>query len=263
MKFLMSINHKFMELNPKDLISLVKDKIDGFEIAININNNEEVEYLKELALECKKNNLHFQVHGDSSLRINQQKDFFTILGTLSDILGYKINVVMHPIIAGSIAASTQSTTEYTNKLTKEANLNKIMISLENLNDFGSENRLNKEEVIPIISNNDHLYFTYDIGHELVESGDIIKVDDWIILKMSNIHVHTMNHIYSLGFDHKPIYKHDEHWNKIIKSLKTLKMQGYHGSVVFEYDLYACYGSNLKEKIADYAKSIEYVEDRLK
>lgn len=50
----MSINHKFMELNPKDLISLVKDKIDGFEIAININNNEEVEYLKELALECKK-----------------------------------------------------------------------------------------------------------------------------------------------------------------------------------------------------------------
>ena len=73
----------------------------------------------------------------------------------------------------------------------------------------------------------------------------------------------MNFNYSFGFDHKPIYKNDKYWNELIKGLIFLKINNYEHGIVFEYDLYACYGNDLKEKIVSYAKSIDYVAERLK
>ena len=266
MKCLMSINHKFMKYSPSELIDIIKKYsiyVDGFEIFVNVHDDKEVNYLKKMTFECKKNNLHLQIHGNSSLNINEQESFFSILNEISDYLGYKINVVIHPLTSDSLSKSIEETIIYINKLLKIANLNKIIISLENLNDIDENDRLGKSEVIPIVANNDGVYFTYDIGHEIVNYGQLTNIDSSFISMISNVHIHTMRFDYSGGFDHKPIYKYDKYWNEIIKGLLFLKINNYDGSVVFEYDLYACYGSNLMEKIISYSKSIDYVAERIK
>lgn len=49
----------------------------------------------------------------------------------------------------------------------------------------------------------------------------------------------------------------------MKTITLLKINKYDGPIVFEYDLYACNGENLTDKIIDYAKSIDFVAERLK
>lgn len=266
MKCLMSINHKFMEYSPRELINIIKSNsnyVDGFEIFIDIFDENQVKYLKNISFECKKNNLHLQVHGNSNLDIETQKIYFDMINELSDYLEYKINIVIHPLTDHTKEDSINKTTKYVNDLIEIANLNKVIISLENLNDIDTEDRLSKSEVIPIVANNDNLYFTYDIGHELADYGNLININSSLIPLMSNVHIHTMNFNYSFGFDHKPIYKDDQYWNKIIKGLIFLKSNNYDKSIVFEYDLYACYGDNLTEKIISYAQSIDYIAQRIK
>lgn len=266
MKCLMSINPKFMEFSPKDLVELIKENsnyVDGFEVYINIDEENQIDYLKELSHECKKNNLHFQVHGESTLPIKKQKKYFNILNEISDYLKNKINVVIHPITCDTILNSIEATTKYIEDLLSIVDLNKVIISLENLNDYEQEDRLSTAEVLPIIANNDDLYFTYDIGHEIAENGYLTNIDKVFIPKISNVHIHTVNSIYSDGYDHKPIYKDDKYWNDIITSLNFLKINHYKKSIVFEYDLYVCPGENLSQKIISYAKSIEFVAERIK
>lgn len=266
MKCLMSINEKFMKYTPKDLVDLVKENskyVDGFEIYINASDKNQVDYLKQISFECNKENIYLQIHGDSSLSMEQQQQFLILLNEISDFLGYKINVVLHPITSTSIADSIKVTTIYMAQVIEMADLNKVVISLENLNDYLEEDRLNKEDIIPIIANNEHLYFTYDIGHEISEYGNLTGIDDLLLSRLSNVHIHTINYHYSEGFDHKPIYEHDQCWNKLIKGLTYLKNNHYDKGIVFEYDLYECPGEDLKEKIISYAKSIDYVAERIK
>ena len=75
--------------------------------------------------------------------------------------------------------------------------------------------------------------------------------------------YTFNSFFSEGYDHKPIFKNDEHWNEIIKGILFLKRNNYDKSIVFEYDLNTCPGNNIKEKIISYCESIDYVSERIK
>lgn len=266
MKSIMSINRKFMEYSPKDLIEIVKSKselIDGFEISINYNDNDELNYLKELAFECSKNNMFFQVHGNSSLDIDTQVSFFKELYSISDELGYKINVVLHSVTGKDNDESIILTTNYLNELSEKIDNSKTIISLENLNDTYDDDRLDLEQITPIAFNNENIYCTYDIGHVIADYGKITDIDENMIPLLTNIHIHTHNGEYSQGFDHKPIFKNDEYWNEIIKGITLLKLYKYDGPIVFEYDLYACPGDTTLDKIYSYIESMEFVTLRIK
>lgn len=266
MKTLMSINKKFMELSPSELIELVSANskyVNGYEISINFDNEEEVKYLCELAFLCYKNKLRFQVHGNSNLNMDKQVSFFELLYPLSDMLGYKINVVLHSINNINKEDSIRLTRDYLEELEDKINNNKCIISLENLNDDFGFDRLDLNDIKPIVMNNENIYCTYDIGHALDDFDDVINVDDAMIELITNVHIHTRNRVFSRGFDHKPIYKGDTYWNEILKAITFLKLNKYDGPIVFEYDLYACNGKNLTDKIIDYAKSIDFVAERIK
>lgn len=51
-------------------------------------------------------------------------------------------------------------------------------------------------------------------------------------------------------------------NRKCMELSSLKLNKYNGCIVFEYDVYACYGDNLKDKIISYCHSIDDVSERL-
>jgi len=266
MKSIISINKKFMEYTPYELINIIKNNskyIDGFEIYIDYHNQEENEYLKELANYCKKYNYHFQVHGNSSLSVEEQLNFLTNLEEISDFLEYKINVVLHSKNAPTNEESIKLTTEYTTEITERINNSKLIISLENLNDIPEEDRLNIDQVTPIVANNENLYLTYDIGHEIADFNNVTSINQNIIPIISNVHIHSNNYLYSGGFDHKPIFKGDINWNEIIKSILFLKNNNYDNTIVFEYDLFMCPGETIEEKIISYCKSIDYVSERFK
>lgn len=123
--------------------------------------------------------------------------------------------------------------------------------------------MDKTDITPIIANNEDIFLTYDIGHEIVEYGSITSLNKAIIPLISNVHIHTTNNNYSDGFDHKPIFENDEHWNEILKGILFLKSNDYTGSIVYEYDLYTCPGSTTLDKIKSYCDSIDYVSERIK
>ena len=141
---------------------------------------------------------------------------------------------------------------------KEIDSNKVIISLENLNSLRNLNRLNKEMIRPMILNDEKLYFTYDIGHEIADYGEITNLDSFMIDDIRNIHLHTCRH----EEDHFPIYNNDINWNKIIKSLIFLINNHYQYNIVFEYDLYECKGYTIEEKILDYLNSIDMISKHI-
>ena len=179
------------------------------------------------------------------------------------MLGYKINVVLHSINSDNKEDSIRKTIDYLEELEDRIDNDKCVISLENLNDDFGFDRLNLNDIKPIVMNNENIYCTYDVGHVYADYDNVINVDKEMIELITNVHIHTHNNAYSNGFDHKPIYKGDTYWNDIMKTITLLKINKYDGPIVFEYDLYTCNGENLTDKIIDYAKSIDFVAERLK
>lgn len=260
MKSLISINDKFMEVNPKRLIELVKESkyTDGVEAYINLNNPFEMKYLDDLVFEINKNNLILQIHGNSRESLEDQIKYIKKLESYSDILGYPIVLTLHSVYDEDKDVSIEKTIEYFSDLLKNIDSNKIIISMENLNDADNMDRLEKECIRPIILNDEKIFFTYDIGHELADYGNITALDKYMIEDIRNIHIHTNN---GKGVDHRPIYKNDIHWNELMKGLIFLINNKYEYNIVYEYDLNACYGNNIEEKIKDYLKSIDYVSEK--
>lgn len=265
MKSIISVNHKFMEFSPSQLINIINNHskyVEGFEISIDYNNKDHIDYLYELAFQCNKHNMHFQVHGNSKASIDEQIEFFNILYNIYDELGYKINVVLHSIPGINKEDSIKKTTNYLNELSNLVDNNKIIISLENLNDVFGEERLHQDDILPIVANNENIYTTYDIGHVIADFGSVTHVDTNLIDLINNVHIHSHDGNYSDGFDHKPIFINDKYWDEVIKGILFLKLNKYDGSIVFEYDLYACPGDNIEEKIESYLESIDYVSERI-
>ena len=58
--------------------------------------------------------------------------------------------------------------------------------------------------MPIICNNEKIFFTYDIGHEISNMGNITGVNPILLLMLNNVHIHTLSKNYDYGFYHKPI-----------------------------------------------------------
>ncbi len=260
MKSLMSINYKFMELSPKELIGLVLESkyCKGVEIYIEKDNPFENKYLDDLIYEIQRNDLVLQIHGDSRIPLEEQIDFLKRIENYSSILGYPITITLHSVYNEDKEISKELTINYFTELLSKIDNNKLIICLENLNDDGPLDRLEKEYIRPIILNDNRLYMTYDIGHEIADYGDITNIDGYLMDEIRNIHIHTHD---GQGHDHQPIYENSLFWDSVLKGILFLVINGYTYNVVFEYDVYACHGNTLKEKIEDYLKSIDFVSER--
>lgn len=260
MKSIISINKKFFSINPKDLCLIIKNHkyTNGVEIYIDYNKDEEIKYLNDLVFELKKNNLILQVHGEIELKLEKQYEFIKKLESYADYLGYPIVVTFHPIYDEDKNVSINKTVEYLELLFKNVDNNKITICLENLNDIRGFIRLSKEEIKSTVLNDEKLYFTYDIGHEISNYGDITNLDGYMFSEIRNVHLHSVS---INGIDHMPIYKEDLNWNKIIKALEFLIINKYEYNIVYEYGLEYCRGDNVLDKLNDYLLSIDIVSEK--
>lgn len=257
MKSIMSVNvDKFKQVQSLDFYNIIKDKIDGCEIFFNINNEEEVKYVKDLIFYFNRDNFYFQFHGDSELPMEKQKEYLNLINSF--YRDYKINIVMHVLTRDTIEESINNTTVYIDELEEyidENNLN-ITLSLENLNSVTYLKRLSKNYLYPILYNNDNLLFTYDIGHEIEEYGELTDLQEIEIERLNNIHIHTFKNV----IDHLPIYEKDEHLTILAKSILYLKKINYDGTIVYEYDLYECNGDTIEEKILGYIDSMLFFKN---
>lgn len=260
MNSLMSINFKFMELSPKELIELVLNSkyCKGVELCIDNNSPIEEKYLDDLIHEIKRNDLILQIHGDFRLSIEDQINYMKVLENYSDILGYPITVTLHSVFDEDKDKSKELTINYFHELLNNINNDKLIICLENLNDDGPMDRLEKEIIEPIILNDDRLYMTYDIGHEIADWGNVTDVNGYLLSEIRNIHIHTYT---EAGIDHQPIYRDSLHWNEVLKGLLFLINSDYKYNIVYEYDLYECRGETIKDKVIDYLNSIDLVSER--
>ena len=255
MNSLISVNLKFKEVSPKRLAELIKNSkyVKGIEFSISDLN--EIKYLEDLVFEIKKNNLILQIHGNSELSIEEQIKVLKKMEDYSDYLGYKIVITLHSLYDEDKEKSRVKTIEYFNEIIKNIDNNKLVICLENLNDIPLFDRLEKEYITPIILNDESLYFTYDLGHELIDYGDMTNLNEYMIKEIRNVHIHTNN---GMGVDHMPIYENDKYWTNLLKGLVFLVNNKYQYNIVYEYDLYKCRGNTIEEKVIDYLNSIDFV-----
>ena len=156
MKNLISINTKFMELTPKELIKLICDskKTEGIEVYIDYDSEYEREYLEDIVYESKKNNLFLQIHGNAEMDLERQIQYFKTIEKYSDDLGYPIVVTLHTVYDEDKEISLKKSIEYIKDLIKSIDTKKVVISLENLNNEKDIIRLGTEEITPLILNND-------------------------------------------------------------------------------------------------------------
>ena len=259
MNSLISVNNKFMGLNPKELVKLITSSkyTKGLEIYIEYNSDFEKEYLDKLVFEIKRNNLILQVHANVCMDIDKQLEYMKLLEQYSTILEYPIVVTFHTIFDDDKDLSISKTIDYLSRITNNVNNDKLIICLENLNNIRGYIRLGKDEIKNTILNDEKLFFTYDIGHELFDCGNLINLDNFYIDDIRNIHIHTFNK----GKDHIPIYKNDIHWNELMKVLTFLVHNNYKYNIVYEYALDYCFGETIEEKIKDYLNSIDYVSEK--
>ena len=74
----------------------------------------------------------------------------------------------------------------------------------------------------------------------------------------NVHIHTHD---DQGNDHQHIYKHDNHWNDLMKALTFLMVNNYKYNITYEYDLNCCIGDTVEDRIKDYLNSIDFVSEK--
>ena len=260
MNSLISINHKFMDVSPKRLVELIKESesVKGVEACININSPFEMKYLDDLVFELKKNNLILQIHGDIEYDLSKQLEYMKKLESYSDYLREPIVLTMHTIYGEDKSVSLKKTVDYISNIINNVDKNKIIVCLENLNDIRGYIRLGKDEIRETILNDEDLYFTYDIGHELYDRGNITALDEYVVKDIRNVHIHSNDNI---SRDHIPIHKNDIHWNDIMKALEYLISINYKYNIVYEYNLYWCYGDTVEEEIQDYLDSIDLVSEK--
>lgn len=259
MKSLISVNALFMSLSPKELVRLILQSkyTKGVEVCIDASNENELKYLDELAFELQKNHLILQIHGEILLDMDKQIKFFKRIEEYSDLFHEPIIVTMHSFCDEDSKIAIDKTVEYLSLLLKSVDCSKVVLCLENLNDTNEFIRLGKEEIRTTILNNEDIYFTYDIGHEIADYGQITDLDSYMIEEICNVHLHSDNK----GVNHMPIYKNDPHWNDILKAITFLINHHYSHNIVYEYGIDYCHGSTVEEKVKDYLNSIDYVSER--
>lgn len=265
MEILLSLNYKFFEIKPEELLERIKiidtyKIIKGFEV--NAKTSKEREYLYDLAKECNKQEYILNIHLPNLNSIEEYKEYFDYLNKISKVYKNEINMVFHPIYNEDKQTSIEITEKYVDELLKyiEVKRYNMMLSIENLNDTEKMQRLKKEDIKKILKKYDKLYFTYDIGHEYIDGKGKIQteIDSYFISKINNIHIHTFNK----NEDHYPI----ENFNKdkaIIEKLNNISQKIYKGQIVLEYALDYMEGENLKEKLEKYINAARNISFYIK
>lgn len=261
MKLLMSINYKFMEKSPKELLDIInyrKSNLGGFEVCINSNLESEIKYLKDLAFEAKQNGLILQMHGNIYNSDDFNYKYLDIIDEVSHIMDSNINIVYHSVFKDSKEESVLTSIRFMGSM-QDYIISKgysITLSIENLNDLRNQDRLNKEDLIPILEKLPDLKFTYDIGHELIEYGKIVDLGEILLNRINNVHIHTFHNTY----DHQILTDNDVHKEQWIKGITYLKLINYNETMVLEYDLYAFQYNTFEEKIIGYVESIDRIAE---
>ncbi len=239
-----------------DLLAKVKKSkwVKGFEVNIDFSNKDEQKYLKDLAALCKKNNLILQVHAHI---VDQMTDELTFYHEVSSIYGSTLNVVNHPIASENLYLAQEKTNMLFSKILNFIYDNKLnlTLSVENLSSRANTVRLSKKLLLPILSNNEDLYFTYNIGNELRDYGKITDVDKLFIYRMNNAH------IYSFDYKeiHKPITKNDEHMPNMVKALSFLKQCNFKGNLVLDYD-FSLLGETNEERLTNLLENAKFISE---
>ena len=256
-KNIISVNKKFMTISPQKLVQIISkfNSTKGIEIFVDSNNNAEMDYLNGLVKEIKKEKLILQVHCDVEIPLKKQIEFLRILEKCAEFLNDKIVLTFHSVFNEDKTISLEQTKEYIEELISKIDCNKFIFCIENLNNLDAGYRLKKEDLYDLITANKNIYLTYDIGHELVEYGNINYPDNILFKNIRNVHVHDFN---KKGVDHFPIRTTSDNIQNIINSINELIKNGYEYNIVYEYNLFECEGDTLEAKVIDYLKSIEEI-----
>lgn len=261
MKLLLSINQKFHQLTPFDLIKMVEENgkniIDGFEIQFKLPDH--CNYVMELADLCVKYNYHLQIHASTTNDLELERKYLEFCDHLAQKLNYKIKVTYHSVYCNTLEGSIKQTSYYMAELLHIISKNNynVEVCLENLNSVDGISRINTNQLSTIFNNNQDLKFTYDVGHSIIEYEDI-KLEDVLIERLKNIHIHTFVN----GEDHYQLLKKDPHKQEWVKAILYLKKTKYNETVTLEYDVLRFEGDTLEEKVINYIESAKFIKQYL-
>lgn len=262
MDIYVSISPKFFVRKPEVVLNEFKTKdknyvIKGFEIYFDFEKEDQLEFVNKFVYLCSEQGYAVQFHNDC---INDTERQFRYLELISSYSKYfenrRMPIVYHSVQGEDLFDNVKYTNIYISKLLNYAYIKglNVMLSMENLDDKSYAIRLDKNEMKSIIYNNEDLFFTYDIGNEIIEYGSITDVDYILEKRMINVHLHTFN-AYE---NHLPIYPDDPNKLRWLKALTYLKLINYRGPVCLEYDYSCINGVTFEEKVLDIVKSANYV-----
>lgn len=252
MKLVLYLDSKSFCLSPEYIVNEIKNThVDGFEVSIDFNNNDDKIYLESLAHLCKDNGLILQIHARMNDDIEEQLDYF---GAIAESYG-KLKIQNHPISSDNIYLSQEKTNQMFAKILSYIKTNKynIEFSVENLASRKGSVRLSKDMLLPILVNNEDLKFTYNIGNECRDFNKINNVNPLFISRMNTIHIYAFDY----KNIHKPIIKDDLSSSNVLKELVRLKNSLFDGTLVLDYD-FDLLGMAAEEKFDNYIKNAEEI-----
>lgn len=265
MKLLLALNYKFITKDAYQLIRLLEEQdknhvIAGYEMMVDCKKEEEMDYLDHLVHLAKEKGYLLQVHSSSYSDIMLQKEFLDKIEKHALFLGYPVNIVFHHLTEENEMLALEKTNEMMGELLIYCYQKgyHLTLSLENLEHRRNIIRLDKDEIVPILYNNIDLKYTYDIGHEFRDYGQITDVDALLVERLNNVHLFRND----LDKTHLPLTDSDPDKDKWVKALLYLKQNGYSGSVVLEYDFYRIEGNSFEEKFINYIRHAEFVKQYL-
>lgn len=256
MNLLLYLDKNIFNVPLPNLLDNVKKSpwVKGFEVNINFNNQDEQKYLKDLARLCKKSKLLLQVHAHITDSMIEELIFYNEVAL---IYGDVLNIVNHPLASENIYLAQEKTNILFSKILNFIydNRLKLTLSIENLSSRANTVRLSKKLLLPILSNNEDLYFTYNIGNELRDYGKITDIDTLFLKRLNNVHIYT----YDYKLIHKPIRKDDPNMSNFIKALSFLKQNEFKGNLVLDYD-FTLLGDNDQERLDNLLKNAKFINE---
>ncbi len=263
MKLLLALNYKFIEKDAYQLVKLLEEYdpkrvIKGYEMMIDFNDPKSMEYFDHLAHISKEKGYLLQVHSTKSSDLDFQKRFLDKMEAYALFLEYPLNIVFHPVSDENDALALEKTNYLMGELLIY-NYQKgyhLTLSLENLEHRPNKVRLDKDDIVPVFYNNIDLKYTYDLGHEFKDFGQITDVDHLLLERLNNVHLFRND----LNLPHLPLTEDDPDKEKWVKALLYLKQSGYEGSVVLEYDFYQMEGATFDEKFKSYVNHALFLKD---
>ena len=256
MKLLLSINNKIFDQTPDTLIKRIEDvkEISGFEVYIDMTKDSEREYLRRLAHLCNERNLVLQIHA-CLINNDEIEDHINYYYEIETIYNKPINVVNHPLESDNIYLAQEKTNIFFSKILNYIYEHKyrINLSIENINSMRHRMRLSKDYLIPILSNNQDSFFTYDVGHEIMEYGNLVDLSEIFIDRIINVHLHT----FTAEQEHLPIKKDSPNKLMWVKAINYLREIGYDGVITLEYDMNKI-GNNFDEKINGFIEEAKFM-----